>query len=328
MTKKMQAAAALAAAIVSSTMHAQTTGVSRPEQVPVTTSAEGIAQPVVYEGGVPQDATPTRQESAVPGLKVRTGPPPTAQEPGAVITTGSSAYVPYQPVQAQVASNTTIADKDEAGAIRWDIRSSAPRNLEADPDANIVARVAGPANQLPVGTRLMVRMKTALSTKLSKDGQEFHAELLAPVLRDGHVLLPAGSEVTGKLTDVHGGRRISGSATLRLEPSSVTLPDGTRYELRAQVIDTDLYKSTKIDEEGTIVKSDHVKRTAAVFALAAGSGAAAGAVFGGVPGALIGAGVGAGISTAIWLKGDRQTELPVGTKVVFALSKPMVFGAE
>jgi hypothetical protein len=48
-----------------------------------------------------------------------------------------------------------------------------------------------------------------------------------------------------------------------------------------------------------------------------------GAVIGGVPGALIGAGVGAGAGTVVWLKQDRQAELPKDLVVVFSLTEPM-----
>ena len=40
------------------------------------------------------------------------------------------------------------------------------------------------------------------------------------------------------MTEVHGGRRISGGALLHLEPRNVTLPDGTHYIVHAQLIDT------------------------------------------------------------------------------------------
>jgi hypothetical protein len=44
---------------------------------------------------------------------------------------------------------------------------------------------------------------------------------------------------------------------------------------------------------------------------------------GGVPGAVIGAGVGAGVSTVLWLKQDRQAQLPKDLGLVFSLTEPM-----
>ena len=57
--------------------------------------------------------------------------------------------------------------------------------------------------------------------------------------------------------------------------------------------------------------------------LATGGGLATGAILGGLPGAVIGAGVGAGVSTVVWLKQDRQAELPKDLGVVFSLTEPM-----
>jgi hypothetical protein len=108
-----------------------------------------------------------------------------------------------------------------------------------------------------------------------------------------------------------------------LEPRTVTLPDGTQYALRAQAIDTDRWDAMKVDSEGTILRRERTKKTAAAIGLSAGGGMAAGAMMGGLPGALIGAGVGAGISTAVWLKEDRQAELHKNLGVVFSLTEPM-----
>jgi hypothetical protein len=195
-----------------------------------------------------------------------------------------------------------------------------------DPDAGIVTRIAGPTNQLPIGSLVKVMLAQEISTASTPAGTVFTAQLIEPMKRDGRVLIPAGSTLSGLVTDIHGGKRISGAASIHLRTTSVTLPDGTRYALRGQVIDTNLYRETKVDREGTILRRDHAGKTAAAVALPIGSGLAAGAVVAGVPGAVIGAGVGAGVSTVVWLKQDRQTDLPVNTKVTFALTEPLTVG--
>ena len=195
-------------------------------------------------------------------------------------------------------------------------------------DANVVARVDGPSNQLPSGTLLKVTMGRELTTRSTQIGSEFSGKLVEDVLRDGRVLIPAGSLLSGRVTDVHGGKRVSGEASLHLQPMTVTLPDGTRYSIHGQVVDTNLYASVKVDNEGTIVRRDHPLKALSAMSLATGSTAAAGAVLGGLPGALIGAGVGAGVGTVVWLKQDRQTALPVDAKVVFILTSPMSIGLQ
>lgn len=336
------ALAVVAAAAPFTTASAQQrTGVSKPEQVPVMTTPDGISQPVLYEDtngaivkGPVAPAGPVLP--VAPTLKVRPeAAPQTVAAPRQRVTsngeivTETSAYVPYLPpgsVAPAVSARPSATERDDAAATRAEDRKPA---ADATPfDEGVVTRIAGPANQLPNGTLLKVKMREELSTTATAAGQVFHAELTEAVTRDGRTLLPAGSVISGEVTEVHGGKRISGAASLRLQPVQITLPDGTKYAVVGQVIDTNLYHSTKVDREGTIIRRDHAGETAAVFALSTGSGAAAGGLLGGVPGALIGGGIGAGVSTAMWLKMDRQTELPAGTRVVFALTSPMVVGGQ
>ncbi len=276
---------------------AQMTGVSHPEPVPMTSAPEEVPLPPVYAAPAPA-------------------------KPSAALKMRDSESVRAPEVLA--AENRPAAREGNVDGmiVGDDVRGLVP----PETDENVVTRVEGPSNQLPVGTTLKARMGQTLTTKGTEEGAEFTAELTEPVLRDGRVLVPAGSLLSGRVTDVHGGRRMTGGASIHLQPRAITLPDGTRYKMYGQVIDTSLYKRVKVDGEGTIVRHDGT--SAGAVGLSAGAGAAAGAVFGGWPGALIGGAVGAGVGTVVWLRQDRQEELPAGTKVVFSLTSPMVFGAE
>ena len=275
----------------------QYTGVSRPEQVPVAVSPEGIAQPVVYAPSATVEIiTPAPLPASAP-----TRISPTTPTPG---------YEREEPVAtAQVEPPPLGHAVDDNG-----LRPS---------DGEIVTHVPGSADALPQGTLLRARMLVALSTERTAVGTPWTAELTAPLERDGHVLIPAGTILSGKVTEVHGGRRISGQASIHLQTISVLLPDGMSLGLHANVIDTDLTHQLKVDDEGTLQHRDHRKEEAGVLALTAGSGAAAGGVLGGLPGAVVGASVGAGISTVLWLRQDRQAELPKDTIVTFELSRPL-----
>jgi len=144
-----------------------------------------------------------------------------------------------------------------------------------------------------------------------------------PVMRDGQVVVPVGALLEGRVTFVRGGKRVGAAAAIHLEAHTVTLPDGSRYMLSARVIDTNSWGDTKVDSEGTILRKDHAKATDAMTSLSTVGGMAAGAAMGGVPGAVIGAGLGAGVSTAVWMRQDRQADLPKDLCVVFSLTEPM-----
>jgi len=192
-----------------------------------------------------------------------------------------------------------------------------------DVDSGVVTRIPGPSNQLPIGSLLKVKLADNISTETTPTGMKFTAQLVQGVERDGRVLLPAGSVLNGYVTEIHGGKRVTGAASIHLKTSTVTLPDGTKYMVHGQVIDTDMFKVVRVDREGTIYRRDHAAKTAGTFALATGSGVAAGAVIAGVPGAVVGGAVGAGISTIVWMKQDRQAELPSMTQITFSLTEPL-----
>jgi hypothetical protein len=262
---------------------AQYTGTSHPDEVPISTSNEGVSQPVVF---VPAATAPAPQTALA------------AAQPALVLPSRAVSAAPLQPVPG------------------------------LDADAGVVVRVPGPANMLPEGTLIKTRLLQEVSTRSTAEGSEWRAELLEPLMRDGQVLIPAGALLKGRVTEVHGGKRISGEASIHLQTLAVVLPDGMERGLHAQVIDTGLNSTVRVDNEGTILRRNRRKEDAGILGLTMGSGAAAGALIAGVPGALVGAGVGGGVSAALWLKQDRQADLPKDAQVTFELTRSVTVGQE
>ena len=192
-----------------------------------------------------------------------------------------------------------------------------------NPDAGIVTRVPSRPGEVPDGTLVKVKLMEELSSLTTKPGTSFTAEVSEPVLRDGQVVVPVGALLQGRVTFVRAGKRVGAAAAIHLEARTVTLPDGSQYGLSARVIDTNSWDDTKVDSEGTILRKDHPKAMDATTTLSTVGGMAAGAAMGGVPGAVIGAGLGAGVSTAVWMRQDRQADLPKDLEVVFCLTEPM-----
>ena len=220
--------------------------------------------------------------------------------------------------------DASIVTEQTAGRAQRQLLSEAENAVaQGNPDEGIVTHVPAPPGEVPDGTLVKVKLREDLSTLTTKPGTSFTAEVCEQVTRDGQVVVPVGALMTGRVTWVRGGKRLGGAAGIHLEPSTVTLPDGSQYALRARAIDTGNWDDTRVDSEGTILRRDHAKGTAEAIGLAAGGGLAAGAEIGGLPGAVIGAGVGAGAGTAVWLKQDRQAELPKDLQIVFSLTEPM-----
>lgn len=268
------------------------TGVSNPDPVIISAQADESTAPARTPGTKPSAAVPATPRPLVPHE--------------ATSNTGEvyGAYVPYR-------SGVTVEPTSESAA------------KVADPDGSIVLSVEERAGEVREGTLLRARIKQSLSTVSTAPGSRFTAELAEAVVKDGRIVLPVGAVIEGRVTEVHGGRRISGAAMLHLEAHDVSLPDGTHYVIHAQLIDTDQTAHTTVDREGTLVRRDHPRETLAAMGLSTGGAAAAGAVIGGGVGAAVGAGIGAGAGAIWWLKQDRQAVLPEESLLVFSLTEAM-----
>ena len=280
------------------------TGVSTPPSTEITTTSDSPAHPAL--------------KPRVPDAK------PSAAVPAPADSSAYGVYVPYRAPGTPAQTQTAMAAFDPDANIVTETTADAPVMDSSASDAEIVTSVPERKGEIREGTLLKARISEGLSTTSTLEGSPFTASLTEPVEKDGRVILPIGSLVEGRVTEVHSGRRISGRAALHLEVSNVTLPDGTHYILHAQLIDTDQNNHSTINSEGTLVRRDHPKETLAAMSVATGGAAAAGAMMGGGVGALVGAGVGAGVSTVIWLKQDRQEALPKDSLLVFSLTTPMI----
>lgn len=282
-------AIALFAIAIPLTAQNSRTGVSSPD--PVTIDADN------GEAAPPKAATDTTRH-----------PLTTAKPSAAKPETSGEVYGPYVPYKAP----------EQA-----DAATNASATPAQDVDGQIVTSVPEREGEINEGTLLHVKMLQQLSTTTTEPGTKFTAEIMEAIMNHDRVIIPIGSTLNGRVTSVHEGHRISGAASLHLEPESITLPDGTKYIIHAQLIDTTL-SNFNVDREGTLKRRDRVKETLAVSALTTGSGAAAGALIGGGVGAVVGAGIGAGASTVMWLKQERQATLQEGSRLVFSLTTPLI----
>jgi hypothetical protein len=222
------------------------------------------------------------------------------------------------------------ASNPDAGIIETPLPPDAAtlqgRNLDVagdNTDAGVVTYVPGPANALPAGTVFRVRMLQDVNAGSSTPNMPFKGTVTQDIMRNGKVVVPQGSELRGRVVYATAGNRLNGGSIIHLRPDEFVLPDGTRYHLHAQVIDT-LGSDTKAKGEGNIVANQHGKRTVAELALGTGSGAIIGAAVGGGVGAVVGTAVGAGVVTAHWLRTNWSANLPADSTVVFSMTDAML----
>jgi hypothetical protein len=303
------------------------TGVSRPDAAAITVTPYSDSDDAASSAPAVQTVRPAKPSAAI-AATTPAAIPATALNRRATATK----LMPAADGEGIAASGNDAAGFDpDANIVTEETVGRADRLLlsgtgdeaKKNSDAGIVTRVASRPDEVPDGTLVKVKLMEELSTLTTKAGTDFSAEVSEPVMRDEQVVVPAGALLEGRVTFVRGGKRVGASAAIHLEARTVTLPDGSRYMLTARVIDTNSWGDTKVDSEGTILRKDHAKATDAMTSLSTVGGMAAGAAMGGVPGAVIGAGLGAGVSTAVWMRQDRQADLPKDLGIVFSLTEPM-----
>jgi hypothetical protein len=286
-----------------------------------------------YEGVSAPPPNDTIVTTSTPQAKPPAGRPAAAPVPAA---TPFQQQAPPQPLQPQgmsvyPAANTpdsaTYADPD--GDIVT-VQQSAPaprqpaltrRDYARDPDGDIVHPRPLPPGELPEGTTIRVRLLSWLSTASSEKGEEFRSRVAADVLRGNQLLIPVGSEIDGRLTEVSSGH-LGGHGTMRLWPETVILPGGERYQLSAQLTGTPGSRA-QVGGEGTVRPASRMKRDSIEYGGTVGVGVVTGAILGGPVGALAGSLVGAGVVTTHLLVSHPQATLEPGATLLFSLTQPL-----
>ena len=195
------------------------------------------------------------------------------------------------------------------------------KNEPYDPDGDIVHPAQLGPGQLGEGTTIRVRLLNRLSSADASNGQRFRSRVATDVVQGGQVLIPAGSEIDGRILEVSTGSP-GGRGSMHLRPDTVILPDGSRYRLYAQLIDAP-GSNIHVRTEGRVEAGSRYKRDSLEYGGAMGAGAVTGAYVGGPAGALVGTMIGAGVITAHLLISHPQATLETGTTLVFTLTQQL-----
>ena len=247
-------------------------------------------------------------------------PPPTAVAP-----TPQPAPPPYA---AETVPNETVpAPPNDDGIVQVAPADNASqpalneRPESADPDGDIVHPVPLGPGELGEGTTIRVRLMGRLSTSDSQPGESFRTQVASDVIQDGQVLIPAGSQIDGKVISVSSGHA-GGHGSMRLRPETVTLPDGSHFRLFAQLSEAP-GSTNRIGNEGLVTPGSRLKKDGIEYGGAVGAGAVTGAILGGPGGALAGSIIGASVISVHLLISHPQATLENGTVLLFTLSQPL-----
>ena len=218
---------------------------------------------------------------------------------------------------------------------------SAPQQLPGQsPPAAIAAATPAPSPatasdvkaqiRIPTGTILPLVLHNGISTRSAKIGDPVYFETLFPVMVDGRVAIPAGSYVSGEVTEAVRPGRVKGRGELMIKLNTLILPNAYMVNLNASPKDASTGGNEAVDSEGKIKGDSDKGSDVGTIAKTTGAGAGIGGLATqSAKGVAIGAGVGAAAGLiAVLLTRGPEAEMPRGTTVNVSLNRPIFLDAE
>jgi hypothetical protein len=226
------------------------------------------------------------------------------------------ASTPTAPQDAQASPKQSVAS-DSATA------SASDSAISRTSTAKVVEVIAG--------THIPLVLHNAVSTKSARPGDPVYFETVFPVMVDGHVAIPAGSYVSGEVTESKRPGRVKGRAELNIKLTTMILPNAYEVNLNASPGGgAGTGGGEGMNSEGKIIgesdKASDIGTVMKTTAAGAGIGAIASRSAGG---AGIGAGIGAAAGlAAVLLSRGPEAELPRGSTLEAIIDRPIYLDAD
>src|ERR1700735_2227913 len=183
--------------------------------------------------------------------------------------------------------------------------------------------------ELPTGTRIPLVLHNGVSTRTAQVGDPVYFETLFPVMKDGRVIVPAGSYVSGEVTESKRPGRVKGRGELNIRLMTLILPNAYMVDLNAVPSNAGTGGNETTNNEGKIIGDSNKGGDVGTVAKTTAAGAGIGAIAGrSAAGAGSGAGVGAAAGLmAVLLTRGPEAELPRGSTVEAVLDRAILLDA-
>lgn len=181
------------------------------------------------------------------------------------------------------------------------------------------------------GTRIPLRLRNAIDTKHSHEGDRVYLDTIYPVVVNNRVVVPRGSYVSGTLTTSKPAGAVGKKGELYIRFDNLILPNGVTRDFRSRLVSKDSGKGKVDPNEGTITGERDNAKTAKTTAEGAGIGAGIGGLAGAASGhALGGLGIGAAAGAAVGLasamgRHKPDVTLPRGTVIEMLLDRDLIY---
>jgi hypothetical protein len=191
-----------------------------------------------------------------------------------------------------------------------------PKSLDIDP-----AKVQ-PAVVVPAGTVIPVTLTSRVTTKNAHDGDGIYGKTAFPITINNKIVIPEGSSVRGKITEVRKPGRVKGKGELSISFQTLVLPSGITLPIYSSLGSAGGAgeKKGEATVQGDSSKGDDAKTVGTTAAQGALIGVIAdrgkGAVIGGAGGAAAG-------TAAVLLTRGKDLVLEPGTTIEIVLDRPL-----
>jgi type IV secretion system protein VirB10 len=233
---------------------------------------------------------------------------------------------PMSPPPAAAAAPAPVPASQATAQKPQDGSGGAPAS--GTPDAPAVASAA--KIMVPAGTHIPLVLHNAVSTRSARPGDPVYFETLFPVMIDGKVVIPAGSYVSGEVTESKRPGRVKGRGELMIKLTTMILPNAYMVNLNAVPSNAQTGGNETTDSEGKIIgdseKGHDIGTIAKTTAAGAGIGGLATQSGRGV-GIGAAAGAAAGLAAVLLTRGP-DAEMPRGSTVEAVIDRSLYLDAD
>ena len=166
-----------------------------------------------------------------------------------------------------------------------------------------------PIYTVPANTTIRLRINETLTSKTAQVGDQFTSTVVTPIYVRGVEVIPAGSIVSGNVTQVKRASRKSHAGSINVTFTSISTPKNNRYAINGSLASSD-----SADNESGVKGKSSKKRNATFI----GRGVVVGSLLGGASGAVRGGVIGAARGL---IKKGEEAEIPPGTEFNIILNR-------
>jgi type IV secretion system protein VirB10 len=191
-----------------------------------------------------------------------------------------------------------------------------PKSLDVDPSKIL------PSLVVPAGTVIPITLTSRISTKNAKDGDGIYGRTAFPITVDNKIVIPEGSNVRGRITEVKRPGRVSGKGELTLAFQTLVLPSGVTLPIYTSLRGAGGAGERK--GEATIEGDSSKGNDAKTVGTTGVEGAVIGGISNGGKGAAVGGAGGAAVGAAAVLLGrGKDLVIEPGTTIEIVLDEPL-----